>query len=94
MPITGNHTLQGYLPGPKRNFSLPTRRVLKISVLQFLHTFFHRSLPLGEANITVKFIKIGRQIATMEARIFDKNEKLVATLMHTAVNFSIPKQED
>ena len=59
-----------------------------------LHTLFHRSLPLGEANITVKFIKIGRQIATMEARIFDENDKLVATLMHTAVNFSIPKQED
>ena len=59
-----------------------------------LHTLFHRSLPLGEANITVKFIKIGRQIATMEARIFDRDEKLVATLMHTAVNFAIPKQED
>jgi len=30
----------------------------------------------------------------MEARIFDDNDKLVATLMHTAVNFAIPKQED
>ena len=59
-----------------------------------LHTLFHRSLPVGKANITVKFIKIGRQIATMEARIFDDNNKLVATLMHTAVNFAIPKQED
>ena len=38
--------------------------------------------------------KIGRQIATMEARIFDRDEKLVATLMHTAVNFAIPKHED
>ena len=59
-----------------------------------LHTLFHRSLPLGEANITVKFIKIGRQIATMEARIYDEDKKLVATFMHTAVNFAIPKQED
>ena len=59
-----------------------------------LHVLFHRSLPLGDAKITVKFIKIGRQIVTMEARIFDEEDKLVSSMMHTAVNFAIPKQED
>ena len=59
-----------------------------------LHVLFHRSLPLGDAKITVKFIKIGRQIATMEARIFDEEDKLVSSMMHTAVNFAISKQED
>ena len=49
-----------------------------------LHVLFHRPLPLGSAKIRVKIIKLGRSIATSEGRIYNNEDKLVATLLHTA----------
>ena len=49
-----------------------------------LHVLFHRPLPLGSAKIRVKIIKLGRSSATSEGRIYNQEDKLVATLLHTA----------
>jgi uncharacterized protein (TIGR00369 family) len=49
-----------------------------------LHVLFHRPLELGPAIMKVKIIKLGRQSATSEGRIYNSKNKLVATLMHTA----------
>ncbi len=49
-----------------------------------LHVLFHRPLPLGSAKIRVKIIKLGRSSATSEGRIYNNEDKLVATLLHTA----------
>ena len=57
-----------------------------------LNILFHRPLPLGEANIEVKVIKLGRRSATAEGRIFSSDNKLVATLMHTAQPVDRPPQ--
>lgn len=49
-----------------------------------LHVLFHRPLPIGPATMKVKIIKLGRSSATSEGRIYNTEEKLVATLLHTA----------
>ena len=49
-----------------------------------LHVLFHRPLPLGSAKMKVKIIKLGRSSATSEGRIYNLENKLVATLLHTA----------
>ena len=49
-----------------------------------LHVLFHRPLPLGSAKMRVKIIKLGRSSATSEGRIYNLENKLVATLLHTA----------
>jgi len=49
-----------------------------------LHVLFHRPMPLGRANIEVKIIKLGNRSATAEGRIYSTDNKLVATLLHSA----------
>lgn len=49
-----------------------------------LHMMFHRSLPQGPATVRTKIIRLGGRIATCEGRLFDPEERLVATLLHSA----------
>ena len=49
-----------------------------------LHVLFHRPLAVGPAKMKVKIIKLGRSSATSEGRIYNQEDKLVATLLHTA----------
>ena len=49
-----------------------------------LHVLFHRPLAVGPAKMRVKIIKLGRSSATSEGRIYNQEDKLVATLLHTA----------
>ena len=49
-----------------------------------LHVLFHRPMLLGRANIEVKIIKLGNRSATAEGRIYSTDNKLVATLLHSA----------
>ena len=49
-----------------------------------LHVLFHRPMPLARANIEVKIIKLGNRSATAEGRIYSTDNKLVATLLHSA----------
>ena len=48
-----------------------------------LHVLFHRPVPLGAATIEVKIIKLGKKLATVEGKLFNFENKLAATLLHT-----------
>ena len=56
----------------------------KVPMTTDLHVLFHRPLAIGPAKIKVKIIKLGRSSATSEGRIYNDENKLVATLLHTA----------
>jgi uncharacterized protein (TIGR00369 family) len=57
-----------------------------------LHVLFHRPLDVDEAKIEVSLIKMGNRSATAEGRIFNKSNKLAATLLHTAQPVDAPNQ--
>jgi uncharacterized protein (TIGR00369 family) len=57
-----------------------------------LHVLFHRPMPLGRANIEVKIIKLGNRSATAEGRIYSTDNKLVATLLHSALPVDRPPE--
>ena len=48
-----------------------------------LHVLFHRPVAVGEAVIEVKIIKLGQKLATVEGKLFNADNKLAATLLHT-----------
>ena len=54
------------------------------------HVLFHRPMSLGKATMQTKIIKYGKTVTTIEGKLFDQNEKLVATMLHTALPTSIP----
>ena len=56
------------------------------------HVLFHRPMPLGKATMQTKIIKYGKTVTTIEGKLFDLNEKLVATMLHTALPTNIPNQ--
>ena len=53
-----------------------------------LHSHHHRPLFKSTVTATAKLIKKGKTIATVQGSIFDKDEKLAATLMHTIFIFN------
>ena len=55
------------------------------------HVLFHRPMSLGKATMQTKIIKYGKTVTTIEGKLFDQNEKLVATMLHTALPTNIPK---
>ena len=56
------------------------------------HVLFHRPMPLGKATMQTKIIKYGKTVTTIEGKLFDQNERLVATMLHTALPTKIPNQ--
>ena len=54
------------------------------------HVLFHRPMSLGRATMQTKIIKYGKTVTTIEGKLFDQNERLVATMLHTALPTSIP----
>ena len=54
------------------------------------HVLFHRPMSLGKATMQTKIIKYGKTVTTIEGKLFDQNEKLVATMLHTALPTNIP----
>ena len=57
-----------------------------------LHVLVHRTMPLGRASIEGKIIKLGNRSATAEGRIYSTDNKLVATLLHSAQPVDRPPQ--
>ena len=55
------------------------------------HVLFHRPMSLGKATMQTKIIKYGKTVTTIEGKLFDQNEMLVATMLHTALPTNIPK---
>ena len=51
------------------------------------HTTFHRPLSLEPAIIKASILKIGKNIVSIEGKIFKENNKLVASCLHTGFLF-------
>ena len=52
-----------------------------------LHTTFHRPLFLEATEIRTKILKLGRNIVSVEGKLFNKEGKLVASCLHTGFLF-------
>lgn len=52
-----------------------------------LHTTFHRPLFLENANIRTKILKMGRNIGSVEGKLFNQKGNLVASCLHTGFLF-------
>ena len=50
-----------------------------------IHISFHRPLFLGKITGTAKIIKLGKQIVSVEGRLFTSSGKIAASGLHTAV---------
>ena len=50
-----------------------------------LHTTFHRPMKPGKAVILAKIIKWGKNVVSIEGKLFDSNNKIAATIMHSAI---------
>tara|TARA_A100001011_G_scaffold379968_1_gene446677 strand:- start:123 stop:551 length:429 start_codon:yes stop_codon:yes gene_type:complete len=55
-----------------------------------LHVLFHRPVAVGEAVIEVRLIKLGQKLATVEGKLFNADNKLAATLLHTIQPTDMP----
>ena len=51
------------------------------------HTTFHRPLSLEPAIIKASILKIGKNIVSIEGKIFKEKNKLVASCLHTGFLF-------
>ena len=56
-----------------------------------LHVLFHRPVAVGEALIEVRIIKLGKKLATVEGKLFNSENKLAATLLHTIQPSEFPE---
>ena len=52
-----------------------------------IHVTFHRPLSLGKAFMKTKVIKLGKTIVSIEGKIYTKQNKLAASMLHTAMLF-------
>ena len=50
-----------------------------------IHITFHRPVLIGEATAVAKIIKLGRNIVSIEGKLYSSNNKLSASLLHTAL---------
>ena len=50
-----------------------------------IHTTFHRPLFVGKIFGTAKIIKLGKQIVSIEGRLFSPSGKIAASGLHTAL---------
>ena len=51
------------------------------------HTTFHRSLSLESVTIKSSILKIGKNIVSIEGKIFNEKNMLVASCLHTGFLF-------
>ena len=50
-----------------------------------LHSIHHRPLFAGKVIATAEVMKVGKKIASIKGELFNKEGKLAATLIHSAV---------
>ena len=58
------------------------------------HTTFHRPLSLEPATIKASILKIGKNIVSLEGKIFKEKNKLVASCLHTGFPFRYAWNEE
>ena len=52
-----------------------------------IHVTYHRPLSLGKAFMKTKVIKLGQTMTSVEGKIYTKQNKLAASMLHTAMLF-------
>ena len=50
-----------------------------------LHTSFHRPVKLGKVIIETKIIKIGKNVVSIEGKLFNSENKIAASILHSAI---------
>jgi uncharacterized protein (TIGR00369 family) len=63
---------------------------LKVPNSTDIHITYHRPVPLGEALIEVKVLKLGKQIVSVEGKLYTSCKRLAATMLHTAILLEAP----
>jgi uncharacterized protein (TIGR00369 family) len=51
------------------------------------HTTFHRPLKLEPVKVTTSILKLGKNLVSVEGKMFKKNDTLVACCLHTGFLF-------
>ena len=50
-----------------------------------LHTSFHRPVKLGKVIIETKKIKIGKNVVSIEGKLFNSENKIATSILHSAI---------
>ena len=50
-----------------------------------LHTSFHRPVKLGKVIIETKIIKIGKNVVSIEGKLFNSENKIATSILHSAI---------
>ena len=50
-----------------------------------LHTSFHRPVKLGKVILEIKKIKIGKNVVSIEGKLFNSENKIAASILHSAI---------
>ena len=51
------------------------------------HTTFHRPLDLEQVKVKSQIIKLGKNVVSIEGKMFKKDNSLVASCLHTGILF-------
>ena len=57
-----------------------------------LHTSFHRPVKLGKVIIETKIIKIGKNVVSIEGKLFNSENKIAASILHSAILTDLVKK--
>ena len=57
-----------------------------------LHTSFHRPVKLGKVIIESKIIKIGKNIVSIEGKLFNSENKIATSILHSAILTDLVKK--
>ncbi len=50
-----------------------------------LHTSFHRPVKPGKAIIKTKIIKLGKNVVSIEGKLFNSENKIAASVLHSGI---------
>ena len=59
-----------------------------------LHTSFHRPVKLGKVIIETKIIKIGKNVVSIEGKLFNSENKIAASILHSAILTDLVKKNN
>jgi uncharacterized protein (TIGR00369 family) len=63
---------------------------LKVPNSTDIHITYHRPVSVGKASIEVEVIKLGKQIVSVQGKLYTQSNKLAATMLHTAILLDAP----
>ena len=63
-----------------------------IQILLIFNSLHHRPLFQGKVTVVAETIQIGKNMATVKGEIYNSENKLATTLMHTVFLFKTEKK--